>query len=89
MFETKPKQKDIELLETMHRSLAQGKWDGDRDSWPKPIDDKLWQLIVSDKHSCNNSLPGHRGCPFQKRAQSWIKTMSSLLTTLSSWQTQI
>ncbi len=66
MFETKPKKKDIELLETMYRSLAQGKWDGDRDAWPKPIDDRIWQLIVSDKHSCNNSLPGHRGCPFQK-----------------------
>ncbi len=50
----------------MYRSLAQGKWDGDRDSWPKPIDDRLWQLIVSDKHSCNNSLPAHRNCPFQK-----------------------
>ncbi len=66
LFETKPKRKDIELLETMHRSLEQGKWDGDRDSWPKSIDDKLWQLIVSDKHSCNNSMPSHRGCPFQK-----------------------
>ncbi|MDG3087679.1 ATP-dependent DNA helicase DinG [Vibrio hannami] len=66
IFETKPKKKDIELLETMYRSLAQGKWDGDRDSWPKPIKDELWQLIVSDKHSCNNALPAHRGCPFQK-----------------------
>lgn len=66
LFETKPKRKDIELLETMYRSLAQGKWDGDRDSWPKSIDDNIWQLIVSDKHSCNNSMPSHRGCPFQK-----------------------
>lgn len=66
LFESKPKRKDIELLETMHRSLMQGKWDGDRDSWPKPIDDGIWQLIVSDKHSCNNSMPSHRGCPFQK-----------------------
>jgi ATP-dependent DNA helicase DinG len=66
MFETKPKKKDIELLETMYRSLAQNKWDGDRDSWPKPIADEIWQLIVSDKHSCNNSMPTHRNCPFQK-----------------------
>ncbi|MBH9742727.1 ATP-dependent DNA helicase DinG, partial [Vibrio navarrensis] len=49
-----------------YQSLAKGKWDGDRDSWPKPIDDSLWQLIVSDKHSCNNNLPIHRHCPFQK-----------------------
>ncbi|WP_375753486.1 ATP-dependent DNA helicase DinG [Vibrio sp. HN007] len=66
IFDTKPKKKDIELIETMYRSLAQGKWDGDRDSWPKPIKDEIWQLIVSDKHSCNNSLPAHRSCPFQK-----------------------
>lgn len=66
MFETKPKKKDIELLETMYRALAQNKWDGDRDSWPKPIADEIWQLIVSDKHSCNNSMPAHRHCPFQK-----------------------
>ncbi|KJR39699.1 ATP-dependent DNA helicase DinG [Vibrio navarrensis] len=66
MFESKPKKKDIELLEIMFRCLAEGKWDGDRDSWPKPIDDSLWQSIVSDKHSCNNSLSAHRQCPFQK-----------------------
>ncbi|WP_192889037.1 ATP-dependent DNA helicase DinG [Vibrio bathopelagicus] len=66
MFESKPMKKDIEQLQTMYRSLAQGKWDGDRDSWPKPIDNMIWQMIVSDKHSCNNSMPTHRDCPFQK-----------------------
>jgi ATP-dependent DNA helicase DinG len=74
MFETKPKKKDIELLETMYKSLAQGKWDGDRDSWPKPIKDEIWQLIVSDKHSCNNSMPAHRDCPFQKARSELDKT---------------
>ncbi len=66
MFDTKPQKKDIELLETLYRSLMQGTWDGDRDAWPKPIRNELWNSIVSDKHSCNNSLPAHRGCPFQK-----------------------
>ncbi|MEZ9231192.1 ATP-dependent DNA helicase DinG [Vibrio amylolyticus] len=66
MFESKPEKNDIELLQTMYKSLLNGKWDGDRDSWPKPIRDELWLSIVSDKHSCNNSLPTHRGCPFQK-----------------------
>ncbi|TFH92815.1 ATP-dependent DNA helicase DinG [Vibrio ouci] len=74
MFETKPKKKDIELLETMYKSLAQSKWDGDRDSWPKPIKDEIWQLIVSDKHSCNNSMPAHRDCPFQKARSELDKT---------------
>ncbi|MEZ8861032.1 ATP-dependent DNA helicase DinG [Vibrio sp. 10N.247.311.51] len=66
MFESKPKKKDIDQLQTMYRSLTQSKWDGDRDSWPKPIDNMIWQMIVSDKHSCNNSMPTHRDCPFQK-----------------------
>ncbi|MEG3694965.1 ATP-dependent DNA helicase DinG [Vibrio coralliirubri] len=66
MFESKPKKKDIDQLQTMYRSLTQGKWDGDRDSWPKPIDNMIWQMVVSDKHSCNNSMPTHRDCPFQK-----------------------
>ncbi|OEF92730.1 ATP-dependent DNA helicase DinG [Vibrio splendidus] len=66
MFESKPKKKDIDQLQTMYRSLTQGKWDGDRDSWPKPINNMIWQMIVSDKHSCNNSMPTHRDCPFQK-----------------------
>ncbi|MFM2589540.1 ATP-dependent DNA helicase DinG [Vibrio sp. TBV020] len=74
MFESKPKKKDLELLETMYKSLAQGKWDGDRDSWPKPIKDEIWQLIVSDKHSCNNSMPAHRDCPFQKARSELDKT---------------
>jgi len=74
MFESKPKKKDLELLETMYKSLAQGKWDGDRDSWPKPIKDEIWQLVVSDKHSCNNSMPAHRDCPFQKARSELDKT---------------
>ncbi|WP_295894157.1 ATP-dependent DNA helicase DinG [uncultured Vibrio sp.] len=66
MFESKPEKNEVELLQTMYKSLVNGKWDGDRDSWPKPIRDELWLSIVSDKHSCNNSLPAHRSCPFQK-----------------------
>ncbi|MDE1327542.1 ATP-dependent DNA helicase DinG [Vibrio aestuarianus] len=66
LFETKPQKKDIDLLATMYDRLTKGKWDGDRDSWPKAIKDELWRLIVSDKHSCNGSFLGHRDCPFQK-----------------------
>ncbi|CAH0540622.1 ATP-dependent DNA helicase DinG [Vibrio marisflavi] len=66
IFENKPKEKDIALLQELYQKLASGKWDGDRDSWPEPIKDELWSMIVSDKHSCNNSLPAHRQCPFQK-----------------------
>ncbi|MCJ2375365.1 ATP-dependent DNA helicase DinG [Vibrio sp. ZSDZ34] len=66
IFESKPKKKDIDLLQELYKTLAAGKWNGDRDAWPDPIEDTIWQTIVSDKHSCNNSLPSHRQCPFAK-----------------------
>lgn len=66
MFETKPKAADINMLESMFEAFNRGKWDGDRDSWPKTISDEIWNSIVSDKHSCNGSFPAHRHCPFQK-----------------------
>lgn len=74
MFDAKPKAKDIEQLQLMHQKLAENKWDGDRDSWPKPIDDGIWQSIVSDKHSCNLSMSAHRSCPFQKARSELDKT---------------
>ncbi|WP_315918818.1 ATP-dependent DNA helicase DinG [Vibrio fluvialis] len=66
MFESKPAEKDIEQLQLLYTELSQGKWDGDRDSWPEPISDTVWNSIVSDKHSCNGSFAAHRQCPFQK-----------------------
>lgn len=66
MFESKPKQQDVKLLENLYEAFSNQKWDGDRDSWPETIPDEIWKIIVSDKHSCNNSMPSHRDCPFQK-----------------------
>lgn len=66
MFESKPKTKDIELLQSLYKAISNNKWDGDRDSWPATVPDELWKVIASDKHSCNNSMPSHRDCPFQK-----------------------
>ncbi|MFA0438492.1 ATP-dependent DNA helicase DinG [Vibrio sp. 10N.286.49.C2] len=66
MFDTKPKKSDITQLQDMYEKLSQNKWNGDRDSWPNPIDDSIWQSIVSEKHSCNSGLPAHRQCPFAK-----------------------
>ncbi|MGF1748846.1 ATP-dependent DNA helicase DinG [Vibrio cionasavignyae] len=66
MFESKPKKSDIKQLHDMYEKLSKNKWNGDRDSWPAPIDDAIWQTIVSEKHSCNSGLPAHRQCPFAK-----------------------
>ncbi|PSW18849.1 ATP-dependent DNA helicase DinG [Photobacterium sanctipauli] len=66
MWEEKPKKSDLELLRRMLKARESNKWDGDRDSWPTSIPDRVWQQIVADKHSCHSGLPKHRDCPFAK-----------------------
>ncbi|WP_371379124.1 ATP-dependent DNA helicase DinG [Thalassotalea aquiviva] len=66
LWEQKPKVSEIKLLKTLQEKLASGKWQGDRDSWPKPIPDHIWRHIQSDKHSCLKHLNEHSQCPFHK-----------------------
>ncbi|OOE48675.1 ATP-dependent DNA helicase DinG [Salinivibrio kushneri] len=73
LFTQKPKRSEQLLLNDLYEALSRGKWDGDRDSWPKPIADHLWQAIASDKHTCHAGLPAHRGCPFAKAREAMDK----------------
>lgn len=66
MFDSTPKTQDLAQLHSLYNAFMDNKWDGDRDSWAETIPDDIWKVIVSDKHSCNNSMPMHRDCPFQK-----------------------
>lgn len=66
MFDEKPKASDVKLLKRLHEKLGSGKWQGDRDSWPTPIPNHIWQHIQSDKHSCLKHLSEHTHCPFHK-----------------------
>ncbi len=66
MWEEKPKKSDLELLKRMLKASEQNKWDGDRDSWPTTIPDRVWMQIMADKHSCHAGMPKHRTCPFAK-----------------------
>ncbi|UTV28470.1 ATP-dependent DNA helicase DinG [Photobacterium atrarenae] len=66
LWEEKPKKSDLDLLKRMQKALESQKWDGDKDSWPTSIPDRVWQQIVADKHSCNSGMPKHRSCPFSK-----------------------
>lgn len=47
------------------QALAGQRWAGDRDSWPAPIDDGLWQQLQTERHSCQPQL-GHGHCPFHR-----------------------
>ncbi|EAS43802.1 ATP-dependent DNA helicase DinG [Photobacterium profundum] len=66
LWEEKPKKSDLDLLRRMLKATQDGKWDGDRDSWPTTIPDRVWPQIMADKHSCHAGLPKHRSCPFAK-----------------------
>ncbi|MGF1884677.1 ATP-dependent DNA helicase DinG [Photobacterium profundum] len=66
LWEEKPKKSDLDLLRRMLKATQDGKWDGDRDSWPTTIPDRVWPQIMADKHSCHAGLPKHRSCPFTK-----------------------
>ncbi|WP_298439346.1 ATP-dependent DNA helicase DinG [uncultured Ferrimonas sp.] len=66
LFETKPADGDVKMLQRLHHAYHEGKWDGEVDAVPEPVPDYLWSQIASDKHSCNRQLPAHRQCPFHK-----------------------
>lgn len=65
-----PKRNELDLAKRLFTAYAAGKWKGDIDSWPTPIPDNVWQLIVSDRHSCSKSFSAHRNCPFHKARES-------------------
>ncbi|GGB51232.1 ATP-dependent DNA helicase DinG [Oceanisphaera marina] len=50
-------------LADMWQSYSDKSWQGDRDSWPTPIDAILWQQVQAERHSCQPML-GHQHCPF-------------------------
>ncbi|OIN07986.1 ATP-dependent DNA helicase DinG [Oceanisphaera psychrotolerans] len=50
-------------LSELWLAYAEGRWAGDRDSWPAPIDPALWQQLQAERHSCQPAL-GHQRCPF-------------------------
>ena len=66
LFDEKPHAGDSDLLKELNQAYLAGKWLGDRDSWPRPIPNRIWQLIVSDKFSCKRALSNHRQCPFHR-----------------------
>ncbi|GDY27516.1 ATP-dependent DNA helicase DinG [Agarivorans sp. Toyoura001] len=58
--------KHADLAKRMAVALQQGKWDGDRDTWPAQIPWQIWQHVVVDGLSCSVQSARHRSCPFHK-----------------------
>lgn len=42
----------IELYRSMVESLAANKWNGERDTWPRALEQQEWQLITTDHRQC-------------------------------------
>lgn len=49
---TDNKDSSLALYESMAKALLTNGWDGDRDSWPEPLDDELWQPMTADRNQC-------------------------------------
>nr|AAD56397.1 putative ATP-dependent helicase [Aeromonas hydrophila] len=62
----KPSDSDKERYQALWQAYTDGKWDGDRDNWPKPIPDLCWDRIAADRHTCNKALSHHQHCPFHR-----------------------
>jgi len=61
-------------------ALARGDWDGDRDSWPAPIDDADWFPVTADQGQCTGRrCPNISNCSFY-RARDGLQDADIVVT---------
>lgn len=74
----RPNPEQQALYRELWLAYSEGKWRGDRDSWPTPLDDAFWQTIAAERHHCNPILGHHSQCPFHL-ARSELDEMDVLV----------
>jgi len=53
------------LVASLGEAYGNGRWAGDRDSWPEAIEDAHWRRLTVDHRQCTNRRCGHFGaCAF-------------------------
>ncbi|MDZ7853313.1 MAG: ATP-dependent DNA helicase DinG [Halomonas sp.] len=53
------------LVKELGEAYGNGRWEGDRDSWPQAIEDSHWRRLTVDHRQCTNRRCGHFGaCAF-------------------------
>ncbi|MEQ6887683.1 ATP-dependent DNA helicase DinG [Halomonas sp. CS7] len=53
------------LVKELGDAYGNGRWEGDRDSWPEAIDDGHWRRLTVDHRQCTNRRCGHfASCAF-------------------------
>jgi ATP-dependent DNA helicase DinG len=61
-------------------ALGRGDWDGDRDSWPVPIDDADWYPVTADQGQCTGRrCPNIASCSFY-RARDGLQDADIIVT---------
>lgn len=54
-----------ELAQELAAEYANGRWEGDRDSWPEAIAERDWRRLTIDHRQCTNRRCGHfNACAF-------------------------
>jgi ATP-dependent DNA helicase DinG len=70
------------LYQRMLNGFAQGRWDGEIDTWNEPIADQDWRSVTTDHRGCTNNRCGFfRQCPFFK-ARGTLEQADVIVTNL-------
>lgn len=65
VWDRKPEAEEVAALREMADAFYYRKWNGDVDSWPEPIDERLWIRVTNDRHGClKAACPNRQECPF-------------------------
>ena len=60
-------QSDTDILAAVATALGNGKWDGERDSWPQELEGRVWSRISTDHAQCTQRRCSHyENCYFYR-----------------------
>lgn len=73
LFDAPPTETDIAIMTEMSAQLADGAWNGDKDSWRGArLPAAIWETIASDQHQCKVSYPKHAQCPYHQHRDEML-----------------
>lgn len=78
LLTVRPSPEQSALYRELWQAYNEGRWSGDRDSWPTQLDEAFWQSIAAERHHCNPILGHHAQCPFHQ-ARSRLDEMDVLV----------
>ena len=65
LWDDKPSAADLATLRGLADAFAARTFNGDRDTWPEALEDRLWFKVTNDRHGClKSACPNRPECPF-------------------------